>query len=174
MIKDDLLTVNEFSRPGKLIKSVMKLVVHYVQNPETTAKQNRDFFELRKTGDYGYGSAHYIVDDKEIIRCIPDREMAYHVGSKYYTPYGLEISSYPNARTLGIEFCHDDIMGMPTLETYNNLVELLAYLCKDYSLNPINDICTHFDVTGKMCPLYYVNNKDKMEQLKLDVKRRMV
>lgn len=172
-IKEYLLTPNKYSRPGKLLKSVSKIVVHYVQNPKTTAMQNRSFFELRKDGEFQYGSAHYIVDDNEIIRCIPDREIAYHVGANKYTHYGLDISSYPNARTLGVEFCHPDITGKPTAETYNNLLDLLAYLCEDYALNPINDICTHYDITEKPCPLYYVNNSEEFEILKLDVKKRM-
>jgi len=82
-IISDYLTVNEFSRPGKRLREVRGLVLHWVANPGSTAKANRDFFEGRKHGKNGYGSAHYIVDmDGSIIQCIPENEMAYHCGSK--------------------------------------------------------------------------------------------
>ncbi len=172
-IIEDLLTINNFSRPNKKLKSVKKIVIHWVKNPETTAKQNRNFFEKRKHGKDGYGSTHYIVDDKSIIRMIPDDEMAYHVGSDYYTEYGREISSYPNARTLGIEICHPDWTGKPTESTYNNLIDLLVELCKKYKLNPIDSICRHYDITTKECPKYYVDNVSMFWKLKSDVRSRI-
>lgn len=172
-IKKDLLTINEFSRPSSKLLSVKKIVVHWVANPGTTAVQNRNFFELRKNGKHGYGSAHYILDDKEIIQCIPDSERAYHVGAKEYTDYGLSISSYPNSRTLGIEMCHPDDTGRPSYATYKHLIELLKYLCVKYSLNPIEDICTHHDITGKLCPKYYVEVPSEFYRLKCDVKNRI-
>ncbi len=171
MIKQDLLTPNKYSRPKTKLKSVKKIVLHWVANPNTTAKQNRNYFEKRKNGLDGYGSAHYIIDDKEILQCIPDNEMAYHVGSEEYTDYGLNISSYPNARTLGVEFCHNDWEGEPTGEVYNKIVYLLFELCKKYELNPIKDICRHFDITGKVCPKYYTNNVSSFWKLKEDVKK---
>lgn len=173
-IRDNLLTPNKYSRPTTKLLSVRKIVIHFVNNPRTTAQQNRDFFELRKEGLYGYGSAHFIVDDNEIIKCIPENEGAYHVGSKTYTEYGLSISSYPNARTLGIEFCHPDETGKPSYATYKHLIELCKYLCAKYHLDPMKDICTHYDITGvkadgNICPKYYVTNEGQFTRLKLDV-----
>lgn len=173
MINKQLLTPNSFSRPKKKLKSIMKIVIHYVANPNTTAIQNRNFFELRKDGNHGYGSAHFIVDDNEIIQCIPEDEMAYHVGADKYTPYGLDISSYPNARTIGVEFCHPDKEGKPTLTTYKKLLDLLTYLCDEYALNPVIDICRHYDITEKDCPKYYVYVKSEFWRLKSDVKNRL-
>lgn len=168
-----MLTVNPYSRPGRKLKSVKKLVLHWVANPKTTAKQNYNFFEMRKDGKHGYGSAHYICDDSEILQCIPDDEMAYHVGAKDYTEYGLSISSYPNARTIGIEFCHPDWEGRPNLPTYKNILTLCADLCIKFDLNPLEDICLHNDITGKDCPKYYENHSSEMHRLKHDVKNRL-
>lgn len=173
-IKKDYISKNKYSRPTDKLLSVKKLVVHWVANPETTAKQNRNFFDLRKDGKHGYGSAHYILDDKEIIQCIPDKERAYHVGADKYTEYGLSISSYPNARTLGIEICHPDNSGKPSYATYKHLIELLKYLCSKYDLNPLTDICRHYDVTRKVCPKYYVNQPEEFDKLKKDVKEGLV
>ena len=43
-----LLTVNEWSRPGIKVDSIDKVIVHYLGNPETTAQQNHDYFESLK------------------------------------------------------------------------------------------------------------------------------
>lgn len=173
-IRKDLLTVNKFSRPCRDLLSVKKIVLHWVANPGTTAKQNRNFFEMRKNGQYGYGSAHYICDDTEIIQCIPNDEIAYHVGSKQYTDYGLKISSYPNARTIGIEFCHPDETGKPLYATYKHIIELCKHLCNLFKLDPMKDITTHNAITGKDCPKYYVDVPTELFRLKDDVRRRMM
>lgn len=177
-INELLLTPNEYSRPTTKLLSVSKIIIHYVDNPKSTALQNRNFFELRKEGNYGYGSAHCIIDENEIIQAIPFDERAYHVGSDHYTDYALSISSYPNARMVGIEMCHDDESGKPNLGTYKKTLELCAYLCQEYNLNPLEDINTHFDITGvkpngRVCHKYYVENPNKFTRLKLDVKTRM-
>lgn len=173
-IEDCFLSINEFSRPGKKLKSIKKIVIHWVANPGTTARQNRNFFENRKNGKSGYGSAHYIIDDSNIIRCIPDNEMAYHVGAKKYTEYGSSISSYPNARTIGIEFCHPDKTGKPSYATYKHIVELCKYLCSKFNLDPKEDITTHYAITNKKCPKYYIDVPSEFYRLKCDVKNRMV
>jgi N-acetylmuramoyl-L-alanine amidase CwlA len=170
VIKQNYITTNKYSRSGKRLKSVKKIVLHWVANPETTAKQNRNYFEQRKKGKDGYGAAHYICDKSTNIQCIPDDEVAYHVGAKEYTEYGLKISSYPNARTIGIEFCHPDWSGKPDYCTYKHIVELCKYLCVKYGLNPILDITTHNAITGKDCPKYYINNTDEFHKLKKEVK----
>ena len=43
----ELLTVNEYSRPGAALEQVNGIVVHYTANPGTTAIQNRSYFENR-------------------------------------------------------------------------------------------------------------------------------
>jgi N-acetylmuramoyl-L-alanine amidase CwlA len=172
-IKQDLLTINPFSRPGYKLKTVKKIVIHYVQNPETTAKQNRNFFEMRKEGNHGYGSSQYICDDTEILQCIPDDEMAYCVGAKEYTEFGLSISNYPNDSTIHIEFCHPDLTGRPCVKTYTNILDLSEHLCKKFNLDPVEDICRHFDITGKDCPKYYVAVQSEWYRLKADVLCRL-
>ena len=51
-VKEDLLPVNEYSRCGDKLTRVNAVVIHYVGNPNTTAWQNRSYFEsLDTTGD---------------------------------------------------------------------------------------------------------------------------
>ena len=40
----DLLSVNEYSRPGIALAQVRGIVIHYTANPGSSAKANRDYF----------------------------------------------------------------------------------------------------------------------------------
>ena len=43
--EEELLSINEYSRPGDALDNVKGIVIHYTANPGTTARQNRDYFE---------------------------------------------------------------------------------------------------------------------------------
>lgn len=47
-VKVDLLTPNPYSRPQKPLEEVRGIVVHYVANPCSTARENRSYFEQLK------------------------------------------------------------------------------------------------------------------------------
>lgn len=160
-INVDLLTPNENSRPQKELREVNAIVIHYVANPGTTAKQNRNYFEGLKDSKATSASSHYIVGlDGEIIQCIPLNEISY-------------ASNDRNSDTIAIECCHPDATGKFNDKTYDALVLLTAALCKTYNLSPEKDIIRHYDVTGKLCPLYYVENEDEWYGFKLAVKTQM-
>ena len=164
----DFLTRNEYSRPGQKLQKVLAIVIHWTANPGANAKENRDFFENKKTGMSGYGSAHYIIDQNGIIiAAIPEDEVAYHCGSsdkdpasgKVYTDearrrfgkYASENSS-PNLCTIGVELCPKDAAGNFTNATIGAAVELCADICRRYEL-PAQAITTPHDVVGwKDCP----------------------
>ena len=74
-------------------------------------------------------------------------------------------SNSRNSDTLSIECCHPDETGAFTQATYDSLVCLLRWLCELYDLSP-DDVIRHYDVTGKLCPLYYVEHPDAWESLK--------
>ena len=52
-------------------------------------------------------------------------------------------------------------------------MELTAELCKYYRLDPETDVIRHYDVTGKECPLYYVENPQEWEMFLGFVKDRI-
>ena len=110
---ENILTVNPYSRPGRPLSGGVKgIVLHWVANPKTTAIQNRNYFEgLKQQANIKngrYAGAHFIIGlEGEVIRCVPENEMAYHVEANKYTPRALrELSSNPNNCTIGIELCH--------------------------------------------------------------------
>lgn len=171
----DLLTINEYSRPGTKLKGIKGIVVHWVANPNTSAKANRNFFENRKNGKSGYGSAHYIIDlNGSVLQCIPNSEVAYHVGAKSYKKTAITaLGTYPNSTTLGIECTHTDWNGKMTNETYDSLVELCKDLCMVYKLDPMSDLYRHYDITGKDCHKWFVNNPAEWKKFKKKVLSRM-
>ena len=164
----DFLTINEYSRPARKIREFLGIVIHWTANPAANAKQNRDFFENKKTGMGGYGAAHYIIGQNGIIiAAVPEDEVAYHCGTsekdpasgKVYTDearrrfgkYASENSS-PNLCTIGVELCPKDADGNFTNATINAAVELCADICRRDEL-PAQAITTHHDVVGwKDCP----------------------
>lgn len=157
-IINKLLTINKYSRNGEKQNKIEYIVVHYVGNANTSATANRNYFNnLAKTHSTS-ASSHYIIGlNGEIIRCIPDDEVAFHSGS-----YSM------NRKSIGIEDCHPDWNGKFTDDTYNALVELCADLCKKYGIS-INNVIRHYDVTGKNCPKYYVEHQDEWNKLKQDI-----
>ena len=101
-------------------------------------------------------SANFVVGIQgEIIECVPPGEVAY-------------ASNSMNDYSISIENCHLDETGRFTEETYQSCVHLTAYLLEEYGLGR-EDIIRHYDVTGKECPLYYVENEDKWEEFRDDV-----
>ena len=57
----ELLTVNEYSRPGTELAQVNGIVVHYTANPGTTAEQNRSYFESLAETWETHASSHFII-----------------------------------------------------------------------------------------------------------------
>jgi len=165
------------SRSGAVLNNKGKpeyIVVHYVGNPNTTAKGNANWFSMCNNGNVrkyqstngtvvydvkspGKGwkdigkcavSAHYVVGLKgEVIQCVPDNERAVHANTYY------------NQRSIGIETCHVDSKGNYTQETYTTTVRLVAALAKKYNI-PQKKIIRHYDVTGKNCPALFAGEKN--------------
>ena len=144
-IEEDFLTVNDYSRPGTKLDAVNGVVVHYVGNPGTTARQNHSYFQnLSSTGET-YASSHFLIGlEGEIIQNVPLDEVAY-------------CSSQRNSDTISIECCHPDSGGAFTRETYDSLVRLVRWLMEYYELDS-SQVIRHYDVTGKERPLYYVRH----------------
>ncbi len=152
----DLLTPNSYSRPETGTSRIRNIVLHYTANPGATAKQNRDYFEGLKDTHLTKASSHFIVGlDGEIVQCIPTWEVAY-------------ASNNRNGDTVSIECCHPDESGSFNQKTYDSMVRLSAWLCLKFNLTE-NDLIRHYDVTGKICPKYFVDYPEKWTQFQADV-----
>lgn len=159
---EDFLTVSEYSRPGDSLSEVKNIFVHYTANLNTSAAQNRNYFEhLKDNHDVPGASAHFIIGiEGEILQIIPLDEMAYAVQTR-------------NEDSISIECCYKYENGQFTQETYDSLIKLLAWLADTYELEP-DDILRHYDCGGKKCPLYYVDHEDAWRILKRDVAEQML
>lgn len=152
----DLIDINEYSRPGTALASVNGIVVHYTANPGTTAAQNRSYFQnLKDTGET-YASSHFVIGiEGEIVQCVPCNEIAY-------------ASNERNEDTIAIECCIPDETGEFSEATYQSLVQLVTWLMGRYDLGT-DDVIRHYDVTGKECPKYYVENENEWVRFKEDL-----
>lgn len=175
-METDWLTPNRYSRPQRPMKEIRGIVLHWVANPRTSAKANRDYFESRKSGTLGFGSAHEIIGLKgEVVLCIPEGEMAYHVGARTYCAEAVRtLSTYPNNCTYGIELCHIDWEGRMTRETMEALLVRLAILCKRWKLDPVTALYRHHEIVGfKDCPRWWVRHQADWQAMKWLVRSEM-
>lgn len=153
----ELLTVNPYSRPGIETSKIKGIVVHYTANPGATAIANRNYFEGLKDSHLTKTSSNFIVGlEGEIVQCVPTWEVAY-------------ASNDRNIDTVSIECCHPDESGEFLEDTYQSMVQLCAWLCLKFDLSE-KDIIRHYDVTGKNCPKYFVENEKAWENFHKDVK----
>lgn len=147
-----LIGFSSGSREGVKLDGVKDIVIHYVGNPGTTAQQNRNYFD----GEASNVSSHFVVGLKgEVIQCLPLDEKS-------------AASNWRNNDTISIEVCHPDETGKFNSATYDSLVKLTKWLCNAADISDSN-VIRHYDITGKACPLYFVNNEDAWEQFKQDV-----
>ncbi len=142
------------SRRGEALEGVRDIVVHYVANPGTSAMANRNYFDNPESET----SSHFIIGlEGEVIMCVPLSEKSSATGER-------------NRDTISIEVCHPDATGEFCDATTASLLRLLAYLMDRYDLSK-EHIIRHYDVTGKLCPLYYVENPKEWEALKDQAER---
>ena len=147
-----ILDITAGGRRMARLEGVRDIAIHYVANPGSSAQQNRDFFDQPQTPV----SAHFVVGlDGEVIQCLPLEEKSSATNER-------------NRDTISIEVCHPAADGKFAPATYASLVRLTAWLC-DYTGIGRDHVIRHYDVTGKLCPLYYVEHPEAWEQFLLDV-----
>lgn len=152
----ELLTPNSYSRPQIPIEQVNYIAIHYTANPGSTAISNRNYFENLATTQENKVSSHFVVGlEGEVVQCIPTSEMSYATNSR-------------NVDTISIECCHPDETGQFNNATYSSAVKLTAWLCTRFGLDT-DQVIRHYDVTGKDCPKYYVENPDAWFRMKADI-----
>lgn len=151
-----LIDLDGEARSGLPLEKVRCIVIHYTGNPGATAKDNRDYCNKRDTN----AAPHFIIGlEGEIIQCIPLSEKA-------------SASNERNSDSISIEVCHREESGEFTKESYNALVKLTAWLCGKYGLTE-NNVIRHYDITGKECPLCFVENENAWWEFKADVRENM-
>ena len=133
-------------------QAIQYIVVHYTANNGDRAQGNGNYFSQPNRN----ASAHYFVDENEIIQSVKDSDMAWHCGAKSY-----KHSKCRNDNSIGIEMCSKkDDKGQYYIneQTQNTAIKLIKVLMEKYNI-PIENVLRHYDVTGKMCPEPFVRNQ---------------
>jgi N-acetylmuramoyl-L-alanine amidase len=190
-IQEKLLTVNQYSRPGKKLSEKRALILHWVGVGGQRAEAVRSYFDKSCPKEKRYASAQYCIDlDGTVFRLIPDDEVAYHCGSsqpdpeskKIYTDWAREVfgkyasdpaGNSPNNASLGVELCVIDNEGNFTSDTLAAARDLTVFLCAKYQIS-IERIGTHKMVVGwKDCPLLWAKRPELFEAFKKEVEKRL-
>ena len=143
-----------YSRSTRNIKWI---VVHFTANDGDSDESNARYFK----NNIKKASAHYFVDDDSVTQSVPDNYVAYSVGGdKYKNTKGAKyFNIVNNTNSLNIELCDTVKNGKNDLsaKTRANAILLIKQKAKKYGIDR-NHIIRHYDVTGKNCPKYFVED----------------
>ena len=143
--------------PARNAQAIKYIVIHYTGNDGDTAMNNAKYY----AGNVVKTSAHYFVDEKEIVQSVDDLRIAWAVGGKKYpscsqTGGGTMYGRCLNANSISIEICDAKKDGVyaPDARAVERALALTRELMKKYNI-PASNVIRHFDVTGKLCPAYW-------------------
>ena len=140
-----ILTKNPCYTAGRKIK-VKGLMLHSVGCPQPSAMV---FINNWNRSSYKTACVHAFIDanDGTVYQTLPWNHRGWHGGgSSNDTHIGVEMCEPGCIKyTSGSNFtCSDVAKARASVEkTYKAAVELFAFLCKEYGLNPLKDIVSH-------------------------------
>lgn len=134
----DLLPATRICRPAIVRKKTESITIHWIgPYPKQDVTTPRDWWIKGPDGLGIEASAHFIVKDNEILKCLPEEEIAWHAGCKE-----------GNETSIGIEVIPMNTDG----EFSKRTIETLRYLIAELPEVPLK---RHYDWTKKDCPRWY-------------------
>lgn len=127
------------------LSAVKFIVIHYTGNYSKGADALAHYRYLQRATRYG--SAHYFVDDRQIIQVIGDSLVAWSVGDNQ--GYGRYLNGCTNYNSISIEMCVNKDADL--VQTYKNVLELTKNLMVKFNV-PASNVVRHYDVSRKDCP----------------------
>ena len=121
------------------------IVIHYTGNYSKGADAMAHYRYLQTA--IRYGSAHYFVDDKQIIQVIGDSFVAWSVADNQ--GFGKFLNGCTNSNSISIEMCVNSDSDKDLV--YKNTLELTKNLMQKFKV-PVERVCRHYDVSRKDCP----------------------
>ena len=149
-----ILTNTNYTKSNN--RKIEYIVVHFV-GAVSTARNNASYFK----NTYRGASAHYFVDENEIVQVVEDKNISWHCGAnKYY-------SNARNSNSISIEMCCYKKNGKIDIsdKVIANTIELVKQKMKEYNVKPSN-VLRHYDVTHKNCPAPFVSNENRWKEFK--------
>lgn len=122
------------------------IVVHDTDNTDKGANADAHY-RYFGGGDRG-ASAHYFVDDSNIIQILEDTWRGWHCGDRHN-------DTVNNGNSIGVETCVNSDGDYE--RALNNTIDLVKYLMEKWNI-PIGNVVRHYDVTGKYCPRRILDN----------------
>lgn len=160
-ILKELLAASRNYGGSRTAGQIKYLVFHYTGNDGDTAANNAAYFRDNVVD----ASAHYFVDDDTVWRSVPDLKVAWAVGGQKYanadlTGGGTLYGIVTNTNSLSIEMCDTIRNGVyqASEATMANAAALGRELMATYGI-PLENVVRHFDMTGKHCPSYLINDQ---------------
>ena len=147
-ITEKIIPINKYNRPGTAIVPEI-ICIHYTGQAGAGADRLALYYKNVAAGMFpdkpdSWTSAQYIVGTSgEVIRIIPDKEMSYAASGR-------------NNGTIHIEVCYKKQTGEFEKASIDALHELVLLLMKKYNI-PTDKVVRHYDLTGKRCPAFYVD-----------------
>lgn len=126
-------------------RSIKYIVLHYTANNGDTAMNNAKYFY----DTYRGASAHYFVDENEVVQVVDDSNTAWHCGTT-----GTYYHVCRNSTSIGIEMCSRQYSNGTYYikeEVQEKTMLLVHYLMNKHNI-PIENVIRHYDVTRKTCP----------------------
>lgn len=123
-------------RPGNItFKS--RIIIHNTGNTKSTANNERSW--LTNPDNKGTASYHYVVDQDNIIQCLPEEEVSWSAGDGR--------NGKGNLHGISIEICesgdHD--------KTMKNALWLICKILKERAWS-VSKVTAHKEYSGKQCP----------------------
>ncbi len=148
---------------GRDGNAIRYIVLHYTANNGDTAQNNADYF----AGANRRASAHYFVDENEVVQSVRDTDAAWHCGGSIESDHHPLRGICTNRNSLGVEMCSDIVGGkyVITAQTVDLAVQLVRQLMAKYRI-PIDRVVRHYDVTGKACPEPWVRDESLWRKFK--------
>lgn len=121
------------------------LVAHDTGNIDTTAQANVSYYNNTYNIDWDYvASAHFFVDDKECIICIPLDEQAWHVMLNAPVDNAWYVGDADRI-AVGGEACYFSDKKR-TKKSLDNFARVMAYLCDIYNIDYKTEMPGHQDI----------------------------
>ncbi|UZQ49950.1 N-acetylmuramoyl-L-alanine amidase [Clostridium kluyveri] len=123
------------------VNDIKYIVVHDTANTDRGADAEAHY-RYFNSGDR-QSSAHYFVDNKEIVQLVEDYNASWHCGDGGGR-YGIT-----NHNSIGVEICVNSDCDYD--KAVSNAVDLVKFLMKKYNI-AIDRVVRHYDASRKICP----------------------